>query len=408
MNSQVISFTDALRSYKSFYIVTSFIAVSLFLSSGFISVAVIWFFVLSVYNYIATGVRPAKGFSPLVLPIVLYFIDLSWIFFSTNPDDTADLILRKVHLLLIPLGFIIVNKKISDRALNVVLSMFLAGCLIASLICVIAVMGHFITERKFADAAHFFTPIRLTETLNTPPVYVSMFMSMAFLITLQSPFFSLTAKAIIGIYLSVFVALISTAAGLISIVITLFISLQATRHKMFAQIGIGLVVLCSIAFVLLQYASSPLYAHTTESKGAVVTEFRDRLAIWSYAFETAQEKPIFGHGAGVGQTSLERTYKSGGFLWGSAESLNPHNQFLSTYLDLGLVGLIMLLVLFIYPLLFSVSTRDLFLASFMVMMFLFFCVESLLVRQKGIVFFAFFYSLIFSNRSIMRPGQQSP
>lgn len=109
-------------------------AVSLFLPAGFISVAIIWFFTLCLYNYSVHAEWHWKRLNPLILPIALYLINLPWIFFLFDKPVAIDLVLRKVHLFLIPLGLILVNKQISDRAFYFILSLFLVGCIVSSFV----------------------------------------------------------------------------------------------------------------------------------------------------------------------------------------------------------------------------------------------------------------------------------
>ena len=50
----------------------------------------------------------------------------------------------------------------------------------------------------------------------------------------------------------------------------------------------------------------------------------------------------------------------------------------------------------VVALVFSLRMNDTVGVCFIAVIVVFFCVESVLVRQKGIVFFSFFYSLLFS------------
>jgi O-antigen ligase len=79
------------------------------------------------------------------------------------------------------------------------------------------------------------------------------------------------------------------------------------------------------------------------------------------------------------------------------EQLNSHNQFLQTFLALGLPGILLLLSLFVFPIINSLKTKNYILFCFLVIVFLNFLTESMLETISGVVFFAFFYSLLIAN-----------
>lgn len=122
----------------------------------------------------------------------------------------------------------------------------------------------------------------------------------------------------------------------------------------------------------------------------------NRFIIWPISVELIKEKPLFGYGIGDVQEELNAKYETDGFNEGLRYSYNSHNQFLDLALASGLVGLASLLALFI-SLAFRAS-RDENLAGilFVVIMFLFMSVETVLSRLDGVIIFAFFFVLLFS------------
>jgi O-antigen ligase len=82
-----------------------------------------------------------------------------------------------------------------------------------------------------------------------------------------------------------------------------------------------------------------------------------------------------------------------GFSYGIAEMLNAHNQYLETLLDIGWLGLALLLGLLGYGLVWGWRQNKL-LALFMLISILAFATESYLEAQKGIVFFTLFWTIL--------------
>jgi O-antigen ligase len=406
LNSQIVSIHQVARSKNTFYILTTLIPLSLFFTSGFVSVSIIWFFALCVYNYLSPLGDRLKTYRILLFPIALFAVNLPWLVLPDDMPTALTLILRKIHLFLIPFGFMVVTSKVSEKGLNIILALFLLVCLIASFICLAVATFNMVRHQSLADfgvnpEGYYFTYYRLTQPLDIAPVYLSLFCNFAFLIGLHSPFIHSLAKKFVALYLGFFIILISSAIGIVTLVVISLLWLWRSGYKHFTTYAAGGILISALIFAfycfpLLQGQFVPDYREQPE---ALVTAMPSRLAIWSSAWKAIKQRPIIGYGPGGGQKALEEVYEKENFSSGIDQTLNPHNEFLSTYLDLGVVGFSLLLAGLVYPLFLSIRMNDGLSMSFIVIIFLFFCFESVLVRQKGIVFFSFFYSLIYCRLS---------
>lgn len=76
--------------------------------------------------------------------------------------------------------------------------------------------------------------------------------------------------------------------------------------------------------------------------------------------------------------------------------LNAHNQYYDTIMDIGLIGLVLLLGFFVVPIYLWIKNKNFDIAMFSLLFIVAFnCLfESVFERQMGIVFFAFFYLLL--------------
>jgi O-antigen ligase len=76
------------------------------------------------------------------------------------------------------------------------------------------------------------------------------------------------------------------------------------------------------------------------------------------------------------------------------DSYDPHNQFLFTLIGSGIIGLSLLIALITCSLFFAIDRQDYLLLTF-VFLFILLCItETALQLQKGIMFFAIFFSLL--------------
>jgi O-antigen ligase len=122
-----------------------------------------------------------------------------------------------------------------------------------------------------------------------------------------------------------------------------------------------------------------------------------RFLMWSSATDLIKEKPLFGFGTGDVQDELEKHYVEHDYVsltyWKNTR-FNAHNQFMETALALGIIGLLVFVIGMIFGLKEAIRNKNKLYIVF-VILFLGSCLtESMLERQNGIVFFAFFNSML--------------
>src|SRR5258708_26796707 len=110
-----------MRSKKLFIYLCAGVAICLFLPAGFTSMSVILFFIYCLVNYTADFKSSLYKQWILLFPIFLFLLNVLWLFFSDDAEQGFSLVLRKIHLILLPIGFILVNKKFSNSDLHIVL-----------------------------------------------------------------------------------------------------------------------------------------------------------------------------------------------------------------------------------------------------------------------------------------------
>jgi O-antigen ligase len=122
-----------------------------------------------------------------------------------------------------------------------------------------------------------------------------------------------------------------------------------------------------------------------------------RLLMWNSSWEVIKKNPIFGTGTGDYDDELTRMSKSLGNTGVAEKRYNSHNQFLNTFVQLGIIGFLILLGNFIFSL-FHASIESNWLAFFIFSTFFVnFLFESFLETQAGIVLFCVFVVVLNSN-----------
>lgn len=157
-----------------------------------------------------------------------------------------------------------------------------------------------------------------------------------------------------------------------------------------------------VLFLLLLYLISSLVIYNvritryrfqqllgfTYSDGTHHEDGKDKILQWEAGI-AANKNPIFGNGAGDANQSIFDSYEAMGLSKYAERQYNAHNQFIQTYVGMGIFGLISLLFIFVF------YFRDFFKSghfvaySLLFLTFILYQTESYLERHTGIVMFVF-------------------
>lgn len=131
-----------------------------------------------------------------------------------------------------------------------------------------------------------------------------------------------------------------------------------------------------------------------------------RVFIWRDALKVIEDHPVQGTGLGSADQHLYEYLKlETAQFWNgkkpyklSATEYNFHNEYLQHWAAIGFPGFALLILCFAWP--FIIFRKYSFLARMMVLILMIsFITESMLERQAGTLFFAFFYGMLITNAS---------
>lgn len=114
----------------------------------------------------------------------------------------------------------------------------------------------------------------------------------------------------------------------------------------------------------------------------------------SAAVEVLKEYPVFGVGTGGVKKVLMEKYIKYNFHISQKKELNAHNQFLQVAVSLGFVGFTIFLAFLVSLFWLGWKKRNILLILFGLIGIVNFLTESMLERQVGVMFFAFFFALL--------------
>lgn len=215
------------------------------------------------------------------------------------------------------------------------------------------------------------------------------------------------------IYLSWFFVLVfvvciflsSSKAGLISLLVCSLILLFYKNEKYLKlKFVIPVVALLGVLlFAGIKYLPGPfermnsIISLSPENVDKTSSESTSvRVVIWNECAKLIKSNFLFGTGVGDANDTLYVAYAENGLSGALKHHLNAHNQFLQTFLGMGILGFVLLFSLTIIPLYFFVKRKNLIAFIFTFLILVNFLVESMLQTAAGVLFFSFFYC--FFNR----------
>lgn len=163
--------------------------------------------------------------------------------------------------------------------------------------------------------------------------------------------------------------------------------------------GVGLFFLINIIMVSLlynvrvtRYRFQQVFGFTYHN-GTTANDGEHKLNLWKAAWE-ANNSFLFGEGIGDSKNAILNKLEEKNLLKEHKKQLNAHNQYLETYVSNGMVGLLLLLLLYFALLRYFIRNKNPY-GIILILAFMF-CsfTESMLERNKGIVFISYFSMLL--------------
>lgn len=339
---------------------------------------------------------------------------------------------KRITLLLFPLIFS-TSSPISKDEIRLVFKAFILACSVASIVCFRYAFyrnyeeGHtlsYVFNAIFFDEHlpgryyyfnyYYFTYYFFTEPLNIHPIYFAMYVLFSCSLIIWLWWDKTNFKEKIGLWkicLLVFnvlvIVLLSSRTQMFSLVSigTIFILYYSYSKKQLFRgisfilflytISLTLILLNPISRERFSQAINPRvhYSENEHGEGGLSL----RLYKWKYTIVAIQNSLLFGTGTGDAQDVLQKVYKEHDFKIGYENEFNPHNQYLQSTLELGLVGLSTLILSLVVPFYYAYKKHVWIYLIFILILSIGFLTESILELNKGIVFYSFFNSFLAFN-----------
>jgi O-antigen ligase len=387
------------------------------ISTKYSNAALILFYALSIIYSISYGfrfkdvkLRWVKGSTLLLfVPALISILTLN--------DIEADfqIISRRITFLISPIVFLLLPISIIEKIKFKSLFGLIMGCLITSLYLIYKVLfKYYHSKDGFAidkDLFNYYhTNVHFMSDIDIHPSYFGMFILLSlfalwFLKPFKNYWFVSATYMIFGL------AVLFVNSRIIIVFTTVFMlyigysslkgRIRSFKHLL-AIVLVGIAIFGSLFFSLKNTYLSQRFSKELawELSNEIGTKYNSknsgdsRVARWSLAIDLIKDKPIFGYGVSKETKILNTAFIENEMITSAKMEYNAHNQFITTTLESGFIGLFFLLYYFSHNLYVAISKKDNLFLIFLLSIFVICLIESYFKRNAGITFVSFFTTLL--------------
>jgi len=344
----------------------------------------------------------------ILLFTILYLVYLAGILYSRNMEYASFDITVKLSLLVFPLLFATIDGRVfSLLKINYIFITYIIGTVAASVVCLVhALIGYLDTGDP---GLFFYTHLSILHHSG----YLAMFINFAIVITV---FLALNNRTLLTrwqqalitllvLFFNLMVVLLSSKMGILSLLVTyalmsvIFFFSRTTRRKTLFPL-----VMMATVFVFLFSLPQTMErversTNVVENMGSVKPDdgesTGERILVWRSAWEIIRHHPFLGVGTGDVKDALLEEYAARGITTAYSRNLDAHNQYLQTYLSVGITGFLLLVAMLVWPAILALKRKDYIYFFFVLLFAMNILTESMFENQAGSVFYAFFNALLF-------------
>lgn len=350
--------------------------------------------------------------SPIfILPSLFYLFSWLSLLWSDNISAALPMLETKSSFLLAPLLIGLSRRFYSNGFKEKALKAFLLGSVLASAVALLYATfrsvenGHlYQLAQDGVSKQYLFLYTHLAEPIMHPGYFAS-FLGIGFFI---AGFFFLQKDKWRFLYLFgaaflfVMMLLLQARINLLAILVLLPLALVywAFKSRSYKLLLLPLVPVLALAGALSfggeslrdRYLQVPDFSY--DISGDDFNSATYRLAEWECAAALIADNFWLGTGFGDNRDALMDTYRSKQFWEGLAKRYNAHNQYLESFIAIGLVGLTLLLLSLCYYLISFWKKGDYL--NVLNLLFLMICLltESMFERMWGVLLFTIFFPLM--------------
>ncbi len=352
--------------------------------------------------------------SPFLLIVIGYFYSSNKVEGYRSVETAASLIFFVV------IYFLSISQNRYPKHIGYILRFFILGIVLAYAILLINAIPLYLETKD--SIVLFYTKF---SAMLKPPNHLSYNVLFAIVICLvellgetkyvfeKKTKLTTAACILIFVVLSMFLFQLVSKSTIIIYFIILFIALIYACKRKIIKIYFLLILILAVGGISSYMFTIPRFKHRFDNLVTLFTERESidysqkesstlRISAIKASFEIIEENWLFGVGTGDVVDELEKHYQENDYQGAMAKHTNPHNQFVRSFVSLGIFGFISILLVFFVLAKTSINNRSLLGFLYFVMMAFVFLFDDMLIFRDGVLFFSLFAPyFVFCEDSIM-------
>jgi O-antigen ligase len=353
--------------------------------------------------------------------ISVFLVTVSCTIYTNNREEAFSLWTRQLSILLFPIVLFANPLPIKKYAKNILL-IFAFVCTIA--ICYLYIDAFRIIKYYHLPASSLFSLSFMNHQFSQPldihATYLSMYVFISIIAVIHSSFTANRKSVKIiyivcsGILLAGLIQLGSRACLISFLVVVCFVIpllLQGKKRWLF----LGFSTLFAIATLVTILSIDGFQKRFLDALREDLSEesiagstIDSRMKRWEAAFELVKASPVIGYGTGDEVDLLKKEYFTRKLYNAYINNLNAHNQYISFLLMGGIIALAIYLLTLFFGLQLAIKSKDMVFISFVILLLVVSVSENILMRNKGIFFYSFFFSFFVCAEARIKLKSQKP
>ncbi len=350
----------------------------------------------------------------VLLLIIFYIWHVIGLLYSDNQKSGLFDLEIKLSIFIFPIIFSGLNSIYYEK-FDLVLKSFIIANIFAALMCLFKAFYFAFYYIDIENFKMFFLYTKLSTFIH--PTYFAMYLIFCIALIENILISQNLSKLTKILYLCCilfficFVFLLSSRAGIITLFVICLgyyiyylINFKNIRIKV-----ISLIMMLVLIILMFFNSRFMMFMNNYYSKSNIKNESKNikiiepvvidessnvRVNIWKSTLSICTQNFIFGVGSGDVKDVLIQNYEKEKNINSLKNSLNVHNQYVETLFGQGIIGLIILILIFVKALILSFKLKNKLIFIFIIIVGLNFIFESMLNTQAGVVFFSFFYCFL--------------
>lgn len=324
------------------------------INSIFFALLILHFFIDKNFIHKIGSIK--RHFKTLLPYLIFYSLHLIFLFHSGITDNALHAIIVKTSLLILPILFVCENY--IDTYKKQLRFLFIISCIVSFLYAIV----HFIFINKVKYGWGGFTNRMFFSEGVMHPGYYANFMLVAIFFTVYLLKTNITVFQKRLLYIALIFLLftqyilLSKTCLIVLILYTIWILFYYIKRKIAIKYVYVTFTTCVFIFLFIVTKIPSISERIKETTQAIshtdktVTLSQStgsRIVAWQNAWHAIKASPWWAYGTGNADDVLNKTLITNGYTTLASNQMHTHNQFLHTWLEIGLGGIALLLFIII-------------------------------------------------------------